>query len=51
MLSAIARNMCLILAGVTLAVTAGFTISGDLPVLLAIPVGIAVTIVAVMGDQ
>lgn len=51
MLSVIARNMCLILAGITLALTAGFTITGDLPVLLAVPVSIAVTIVAIMGDQ
>ena len=51
MLKLIARNMCLIFAGLTLAVTAGFTLTGDLPVLLAVPVGIAVTVIAVMGDQ
>lgn len=46
-----ARIACLILAGITLAVTAGATVFGDLPIYVAVPVGIAVTIVAILGDK
>lgn len=40
----VAHIICLILTGITLAICTGFTISGDLPILLAASVAVAVII-------
>lgn len=43
----VAHIVCLILTGITIAVCTGFTITGDLPLLLAVSVGIAVIIACI----
>lgn len=43
----IAYIVCLILTGITIAICTGFTISGDLPILLAVGVGIAVVVACI----
>lgn len=49
MAASIARITTIILLGVVHALLIGFTLSGDLPVLLAIAVAAAVTIVGICG--
>lgn len=45
----VARIMTLIFTGIVLAICTGFTITGDLPFLLAVSVSIAVLIVCICG--
>lgn len=45
----VARIMTLIITGIVIALCTGFTITGDLPFLLAIAVVIAVLIVCICG--
>lgn len=47
----VARIMCLILTGITIAICTGFTVTGDLPMLLAISVAVAVIIACICGSQ
>lgn len=47
----VARIMTIILTGITIAMCFGFAITGDLPYVLAIGVGIAVTIVCACGTD
>ena len=49
MASSIVRILTIIMLGIAYAIIIGFTISGDLPVLLAIGVFAAVSIVGICG--
>lgn len=51
MLTSYFRSLTLMAAGLTLGVTAAACIYGDLPYSVGIPVGIAVTIIAALGDR